>query len=120
MYGCLTEGCPWTLGRCENRACVAYLGYGHGASDGTDAVADGGQEANLHAVDRLVEVLDLLLLGRFVIPLIGDRGVGLGVDVGLFEWVGHGEGGCCGEGSLCEGSVSGGWSDGCEGCFEEE
>ena len=50
----------------------AYLCYSHGAGDWTDAVADGGQEANLQTVDRLVEILDLLLLGRFVIPLLGD------------------------------------------------
>lgn len=93
-----------------------YLCYGHRASDWTDAVADGSQEADLHAVDGLVEFVDLLLLGGFVIPLIGDGGVGLGFDVGGFEWFRHVEGGCCGEGS----SVCGGLSDyGCEGFFEE-
>ena len=50
----------------------AYLCYGHGARDWTDAVANGGQEANLQTVDCLVEILNLLLLGRFVIPLLGD------------------------------------------------
>ena len=50
----------------------AYLCYGHGARDWTDAVANGGQEANLQTVDCLVEILNLLLLWGFVIPLLGD------------------------------------------------
>lgn len=95
----------------------AYLGYSHGASDRTDTAAEGGQEADLHAVDRLVEVVNLLLLWRFVIPLIGDCGVCFGFDVGGFEWLGHVEGGCCGQGSV---TCGGGLSDGCEGSFGEE
>ena len=96
-------------GRYEERT---YLGYGHGASDGADTVADGGQEADLHAVDCFVEFFDLLLLGCFVIPLIGDCGVGLGVDLGGFEWLRHVESGCCGKDSVC-GDRSG-WGDRCE------
>lgn len=83
-----------------------YLGYGHRASDGAYAVTDGSQEANLHAVDRLVEFLDLLLLGRVVIPLVGDCGIRLGIDMGCFEFSDHLEGWCCGKGSWC-GKLSG-------------
>lgn len=85
-----------------------YLGYSHGASDGANAATDGGQEADLHAIDRLVEFLDLLALWRFIVPLIGNGGVGLGFDMGSFEWLRHVEGVCCGKGSVC-----GELSDGC-------
>lgn len=89
-----------------------YFGYSHGASNGTNAVADGGQEADLHAVDCLVEFVDLLLLGCFIIPLVCDSGVSLGVDMGSFEWFRHVEGGCCGQCSVL--------ADGCEKGFAKE
>lgn len=81
------------VGRASRVEEGTYFGYSHGASDGTNAVTDGGQEADFHAINRLVELVDLLLLGRFVVPLIGDSGVGLGIDMGSFEWLRHGEGG---------------------------
>ena len=52
--------------------CRVYLCYSHGTSDGTNAIANRAQEANLHAVDCLVEFFNLLLLWRLVIPLFGD------------------------------------------------
>ena len=73
-----------------------YLCHGHGARHDTDVWADSGQEANLQTVHRLVEIVDLLLLGRLMIPLIGDGGVGFGIDVGSFKGFRHVEGGCCG------------------------
>ena len=73
------------------------LGDGHGAGDGPDAAADGGEQASFEAVAGFVEVLDLVFLGGFVIPLVIDCGIGLGVDLGLLERVGHLEGGGCGE-----------------------
>lgn len=87
---------------------ITYFSYSHGARDGTNAVTDGGQEADLHAIDRLVELVNLLLLGRFVVPLVGNRGVSLGFDMGCFEWFRHVDGGCCGKCSTC------GDGDGCE------
>ena len=92
-----------------------YFSYSHGASNGTNAVADGGQEANFHAIDCLVEFLDLLLLGRFIVPLIGDSRVSLGIDMGSFKWFRHVEGGCGGEYS-----VFGVIGDGCDNGFSKE
>ena len=78
-----------------------YLCHGHGARDKTDVRTDSGQKANLQTVNRLVELIDLLLLGRLMVPLIGDGGVGLGIDVGGFEWFRHVEDGCRGKSSAC-------------------
>ena len=72
-----------------------YLSHGHGARDRADVWTDSRQEANLQAVNRLVKFVDLLLLGRLVVPLIGDGGVDFGIDVGGFEGFRHVEGGCC-------------------------
>ena len=73
-----------------------YLCHGHGARHNADVRTDSGQEANLQAVHRLVEIVDLLVFGGFMVPLVGDGGVGFGIDVGGFKGLRHIEGGCCG------------------------
>ena len=62
----------------------------HGAGDGAETRADGGEEADTELVDCFVEVVDLLGFWGVVVVLFGDRGVGLAVDFGLLEWFGHG------------------------------
>ena len=64
----------------EEEVRAGALGDGHGAGDGAQTAADGGQEADFHAVDCFVEVCDLGFLGGGVVPLLGDGGVGLGGD----------------------------------------
>lgn len=49
-----------------------YLGNSHRPRHRPHTVADGGQEAYLQAVDRLVEVLELVFLGGFSVELLGD------------------------------------------------
>ena len=65
------------------------FGDRHGAGDGADVRADGGEEADLFAVDEVVEFADLLGFGRFVVVLFGDGGVGFGGDLLLGELFGH-------------------------------
>ena len=77
-----------------------YLGNSHRARDGPYVVTDGSQEANFQAINCLVELLDLVFFGGSVVPLVRESRVDLRVYVGGFEWFGHFEGGCCGEGSL--------------------
>lgn len=67
----------------------AYLGNCHRTRYGTNAVTDGGQETDLHAVGELEEFVDLGLSGRGSVPLFGDRGVGLGVDLFGCEFFRH-------------------------------
>ena len=67
------------------------LGDRHRAGDGTDAITEGGKEADFEAVNCLVEVLDLFGLGSLSVPLLGYCCVGFGVDFGGSEWLGH----CC-------------------------
>ena len=55
------------------------FGNDHGARDGTYVAAYGGEEANLETINSLVEFLNLLSFGRFVIPLLGNGRVGLGI-----------------------------------------
>ena len=77
----------------EEEVWAVSLGDMHGTRDGANAWADGGKKADLEGVDGLVEVLDLVFLGGLVIPLLGDGGVRLGIDLGLFEWFRHVDGG---------------------------
>ena len=58
------------------------LGDGHGAGDGADLGAVGGQQADFEPVDRLVEVFDLVVFGGFRVPLFGDGGVSFRRDFG--------------------------------------
>lgn len=78
------------IGNEEKIGTVAF-GHGHGARDGTDSRSDGGQEAGFQAINDFVQVLELLLFGTFVVPLLGDRGVGFGVDFVGCEWLRHGD-----------------------------
>lgn len=41
----------------------------------------GSHHTDLEAIGYFIEILHLLVLWCFVVPLSGDRGVGLGVDV---------------------------------------
>ena len=68
---------------------MSYLCDGHGSGDWAYTPADGGQEADLHAVNYLVEFFNLLLLGCLVVPLFGDGGVSLRVDFFGFERLRH-------------------------------
>lgn len=68
------------------------LGDGHAAVDGAGAVAQGAEEADFQLVRDGVEVAQFGVEGDFVVPLLGDAGVGLGVDLLLGELFGHGEG----------------------------
>ena len=65
----------------EQEVWTGSLGDGHGAVDGSGAVAEGAEEADLELVDDTVEVFELLFGGHVVVPLLCDRGVGLGVDL---------------------------------------
>jgi len=49
-----------------------YFGNGHRARHWTKATTDGGQQANLQTINSLVELFYLLLLGCFIVPLLGD------------------------------------------------
>lgn len=53
----------------------------HRASDGADIWPVSDEQADLELVDRLVELVPLLRLWRLVVPLLGDSGVGLRVDL---------------------------------------
>lgn len=75
----------------------------------TDAIAICAQDANLLFICERKKVLNLLDLVGLAVILLGDRGVGLGVDLAGFELFGHVE--SCGnrevswivEGFVCEG-----------------
>lgn len=67
-------------------------GDGHGTRHGADILAESGEKTDLQLVDNVVEVLDLLFLVGLVVVLLGDGGVGLGVDLGGFELLRHFEG----------------------------
>jgi hypothetical protein len=57
----------------------------------------GAQDTDLEAIDNRVEVFGLCLERGLGVELLGDRRVGLGVDLGLFELLGHVESGGCRE-----------------------
>jgi hypothetical protein len=57
----------------------------------------GAQDTDLEAIDNRVEVFGLCLERGLGVELLGDRGVGLGVDLGLLELLGHVEPGSCRE-----------------------
>lgn len=38
---------------------------------------------------KITYVFDLILLGGLLVPLLGDGGIGLGVDLGFFKWFRH-------------------------------
>lgn len=67
----------------------------HGTRDGTNARADCGQEAGAQTISDFVQVLELLVLGSFVVILVGDRGVDVGVDFFGGEWLRHGDASFC-------------------------
>ena len=73
----------------EEEVWAVALGDGHGAGDGAEVGALGGQEADLLLVDDGIEVGNLLSLGGFSVPLFGDGGVGLGGHFGGFEAFRH-------------------------------
>lgn len=79
---------------------ISYLSNSHASAHWPNASTDSSQQANLHTIDGLVKFFDLIMLWCLVIPLIGDCGISLGIDVFFFELVRHLE--CwCG----CEGLV---------------
>jgi hypothetical protein len=53
------------------------------------------QNTNLQPINDRVEVLGLCLERGLGVELLGDRRVGLGVDLGLLELLGHVESGSC-------------------------
>ena len=55
----------------------------------TNARSDGSEHGDLQTVTDAVEVVFLGLPIRLVVPLSGDTRVGLGVNVGLVEWLRH-------------------------------
>ena len=55
----------------------------------------GAQDTDLEAIDNRVEVFGLCLERGLGVELLGDRRVGLGVDLGLLELLGHVESGSC-------------------------
>lgn len=73
----------------EKEVGAVTLGNRHGTRDRADVWANGGKEADLEGVGDFVEVLDLIFLGSLLVPLLGDGRVGLGVDIGLCEWLRH-------------------------------
>jgi hypothetical protein len=68
---------------------------GHRTTDGTYTIAVCAQQPNLLAIYYFEEVLDLLVRRGLAIVLLGDRGVGLRVDLMFCEFLGHFEG--CGD-----------------------
>ena len=64
----------------------------------TDAIAICAQDANLLFICKREKVLNLLDLVGLVVILLGDRGVGLGVDLAGFELFRHVE--SCGDGEI--------------------
>lgn len=63
---------------------------GHCAGGWPDTRANGGKETTLEPIDDLVEILELLLYGGSLVPLLGNGGVGLRVNFVLGEWFDHG------------------------------
>jgi hypothetical protein len=53
------------------------------------------QDTDLEAINDRVEVFGLCLERGLGVELLGDRRVGLGVDLGLLELLGHVESGSC-------------------------
>jgi hypothetical protein len=53
------------------------------------------QNTNLETIDDRIEVFGLCLERGLGVELLGDRRVGLGVDLGLLELLGHVESGSC-------------------------
>ena len=82
------------------------LSNGHGSSDGADVGTKGAEETDLELVNGGIEFFDLLVLGRFVVVVVGNGGVGIGVELLLREWLRH-----CSSGGIDDGfdDVKDGW-----------
>lgn len=73
----------------EEEVGTVTLRDGHGTSDRAYTGTVGAKQTGADGVHNLVEIIDLLLLRRLIVPLRGDRGVGLGIDVFGFQWLRH-------------------------------
>ena len=73
----------------EEEVGTVTLGDCHRASDRADTGTVGAKQTGADGVHNLVEIVDLLLLRSLLVPLRGDCGVGLGIDVFGFQWLRH-------------------------------
>jgi len=81
----------------EEEVGTVAAGESHGATNRADTIAVCVEHANLLAIYHFKELFDLLVLGRLVVILLRDRGIGLGVDLASLELVRHLEDVCCRE-----------------------
>lgn len=63
----------------------------HAARHWADTLADCGEETDFEFINSLVELVNLLINGCLGIILFRDRGIGPGLDLFTFQWLGHAE-----------------------------
>ena len=67
------------------------FGDGHCTTGWANTRTDGGEKTALEAIDDFVEILELLVFGGVLVPLLGNGGVGLRINFVLGKWFDHGD-----------------------------